>query len=240
MNRLLGRARDHVRRVLDDLAPLLAALLTRVAPYAHRRGAAEADAQILLEFTELAVGEGVHWVDDDRLDAAGGAVSQHMIHDRNNLGEALARAGARRYHVWAARSGRLDCADLVAEEAQVGPKLGGAPVLAPLEHLGGRGVQQVLADQVAHVGVGGVRGVKLHDRFGPQDLFVEGGVDGGADVVGANADEAADVLGVIGGEGVAEAEDVHGAVRRANVRAASIRLSSRMMDGTAGSRWNAA
>jgi len=73
-------------------------------------------------------------------------------------------------------------------------------------------VEDAVAHEVADVAAGFVRGVELHDRLGPQQLVVEGFVDGSADVVGADADERPDVLGVVVGEGVAEVEDVHGAV----------------------------
>jgi hypothetical protein len=84
------REQDVGRRV-EDRVSLLLILLTRVAPIAHEvRRARRADRQKLLELAELTVRQGVHRVDDERLDPAPGAGAQHVVDDRDDVGEALA------------------------------------------------------------------------------------------------------------------------------------------------------
>jgi hypothetical protein len=47
-------------------------------------------AQELFQLTVLAVGQCVHRIDDNRLNAFPGTAMQHVIDDRHNVGEALA------------------------------------------------------------------------------------------------------------------------------------------------------
>ena len=91
---------EHVRRVVAELFSRLTSFLSRVAGEPHRRltlwiGRVDELSELLV----LAVGEGVHRVDDDRLDAAPGAAAQHAVHDRHDVAKALAGTGAGRQHV---------------------------------------------------------------------------------------------------------------------------------------------
>ena len=90
----------HVRRVVAELFSRLTSFLSRVAGEPHRRltlriGCVDELSELLV----LAVGEGVHRVDDDRLDAAPGAAAQHAVNDRHDVAKALAGTGAGRQHV---------------------------------------------------------------------------------------------------------------------------------------------
>ncbi len=81
---------QDVWRVRDDLPLFDVALLARVA--LERDGAAAVwipVVQELHEFLLLAVGQSVHRVDDDRLDAASALAAQHAVDDRDNVGDAL-------------------------------------------------------------------------------------------------------------------------------------------------------
>src|SRR5213592_2140059 len=81
--------------VRDDLAPLVVALLARVAAERDRALAVRiASTQELLELARLAVGKRIHRVDDKRLDPLARTAAQHVVDDRDDVGEALTRAGA--------------------------------------------------------------------------------------------------------------------------------------------------
>ena len=91
---------DDVGRVLPDLLAFLVVLLAGVAPVGDRRAMTpRAVAEELVEFFLLAVGQGVHRVDDDRLDALARAGPQDVVDDRDDVAEALARTGAGREDV---------------------------------------------------------------------------------------------------------------------------------------------
>ena len=110
---------QDVRRVREDRLALLVALLAGVAAERDRPGRARrADAEELLELADLAVGQRVHRVDDDRLDPRARPVTQHVVDDRDDVGEALARAGAGRQHVVRAGARDLDRLALVAVQPQ--------------------------------------------------------------------------------------------------------------------------
>ena len=91
---------EHVRRVVAELFSRFASFLSRVPGEPYRRltlriGRVDELSKLLV----LAVGERVHRVDDDRLDAAPGAGEQHAVHDRHDVAQALAGTGAGRQHV---------------------------------------------------------------------------------------------------------------------------------------------
>ena len=50
----------------------------------------------LAQFFVLTVGESVHWIDDDCLNSPARAISKHMVHNRNDVGETLSRTSASR------------------------------------------------------------------------------------------------------------------------------------------------
>ena len=82
---------QDVRRVNEDLLALLISLLTGVPGEPYRRPFVfEAEVQELLQLAKLAVGQGVHWIDHDRLDPLARPSAQDMVDDRDDVGEALA------------------------------------------------------------------------------------------------------------------------------------------------------
>ena len=78
-------------RLSQDSLPLVGALLARIALERDWTVAVRvAVAEELAQFAPLAVGQGVHRVDDDRLDASPAATPQDEIHGRHDVGHALA------------------------------------------------------------------------------------------------------------------------------------------------------
>ncbi len=99
---------QDVRRVGQDLLALLVSLLSRVAPKGDRWFPFRiAQAEELLQFFGLAVGQRVHRVDDDGADALAAALAQDKIDDGDDVSQALAGAGACGQHVAVARCGGL-------------------------------------------------------------------------------------------------------------------------------------
>ena len=95
--------------------PLLVGLLARVAGEGHRSLAVRvAELEELLKLAVLAVGEGVHRVDDDGLYTPAGTPSQDVVDDRDDVGEALARARAGGEDVVVPCAGSPDRLGLVA------------------------------------------------------------------------------------------------------------------------------
>ena len=91
-----------------------------VAPEGDRRAMTpRAVAEELVEFLLLAVGQGVHRVDDDRLDALARPGPQDVVDDRDDVAEALARTGAGREHVVAVVACCSDRIDLVAMQCHL-------------------------------------------------------------------------------------------------------------------------
>ncbi|TFE69315.1 hypothetical protein A7Q09_05335 [Methylacidiphilum sp. Yel] len=81
---------QDVRGILDDLLPFGVRFLTGVA--AETDGASpvgEPQLQKLAELASLAVGEGVHGVDDDGPDALPGPLAQHGVHNGNEVSKTL-------------------------------------------------------------------------------------------------------------------------------------------------------
>jgi len=91
----LARADEHqlqhdvvgqqdVRRVREDRVAVLAAFLACVPGEGDLRVFLSEE---LLQFADLAVRQGVHRVDDDRLDALAAAVAEHPVDDRDDVGQ---------------------------------------------------------------------------------------------------------------------------------------------------------
>ena len=68
---------NDVGRVVADLVTLLPLFLARVPPHSYRRAilAERCSLEELRQLAQLAVGQSIHGIDDDRLDAPTGAVS---------------------------------------------------------------------------------------------------------------------------------------------------------------------
>ena len=105
---------QDVRRVAQDPLALLPLLLAGVAREGHRLLAVPVtEGQELLQLTALAVGQRVHGVDDDCLHAGSARLAEYAVHDGDDVGERLARAGAGGEHVALAAGGHLDGVTLV-------------------------------------------------------------------------------------------------------------------------------
>lgn len=103
----------------NDLAALLIRLLARVAAKRDRGLAVGvAVAEELLELAELAVGKRVHRIDDDRLNAPPAPSAQHFVNDRDDVGEALAGARARRQNIVVAGGSGAYPLDLMAVKSK--------------------------------------------------------------------------------------------------------------------------
>ena len=100
--------------MLQDPLPLLVALLACVPVKRHRRRTTIAVLQELAQLLQLAIRERVHRVHDDRPDTLAATLPQHAVHDWHDVGERLARPGARGQHVRSAGTGGADSLGLVA------------------------------------------------------------------------------------------------------------------------------
>src|SRR5690606_15081984 len=97
---------QDVRLAGEDPVPLLLALLAGVTVEGDRALVlGQPPLQEAAQLVELAVGERVHRVDDDRLDPARGGVPEDRVDDRQDVAEALAGSGPRTQHVAAAVPG---------------------------------------------------------------------------------------------------------------------------------------
>ena len=86
---------QDVRRARDDARACFLILLARVALERDRAFAVrETEVQEFLQLAKLAVGEGVHRVDDDGLNPFAGTVAQNVVHDGDDVGKTFARARA--------------------------------------------------------------------------------------------------------------------------------------------------
>ncbi len=72
---------QDVRRGVEDRLSLLLELLAGVPREGDRRLAVEPVAEELLQLAHLAVGQGIHRVDDDRPDALAASLAQDVVHD---------------------------------------------------------------------------------------------------------------------------------------------------------------
>ena len=81
---------EDVRRIAPNGFADVAFLLPRVPGEAHRRSTLRISLlEKLLQFLVLAVGQGVHRVHDDGLDATPGPVPEDVVHDRHDVRQAL-------------------------------------------------------------------------------------------------------------------------------------------------------
>lgn len=104
---------ENVRRIREDVLAVSVAVLPGVAAERHRLSTCRiAPLEEFLELQELAVGQGVHRVDDDGLDTGAIGSSQVLPHDPiddgDDIGKALTGAGARGQNVAQPTGGNLD------------------------------------------------------------------------------------------------------------------------------------
>ena len=192
----------------DDLLALLVALLARVAPEGD--GALVVRVALAEEFfqlADLAVGEGVHRVDDDRLDAAARAVAEHVVDDGDDVGEALARPGPGGEDVVLAGLRRLDGLHLVAMKPDRAVACGLA--FARPEDAPALGVKESGRHQIVDPATGLEARADLDQGLRPQQPLPDLPLNGLADALVPDPDEALDVPGVVADQVVAERKDVH-------------------------------
>ena len=198
-----------VGRVGPDGVASLAPLLPGIAGEANQALAFRvAPVDELPELLVLAVGEGVHRVDDNGLDAASGSGAEHVVHDRYDVGEALSGAGAGRQYVGAALLRLADRLALVLVEEELPAAVVGLGLVDPEDSRALR-VENALLDQIVDRASGPERRVELKERFRPEALGVENAVDESLDPRVTNLDEAPDVAPIVGDEVSSEVEDVH-------------------------------
>ena len=168
---------EDVRRIVANRLADGAPFLPRIACEAHRRPAFRvALVEKLPELLGLAVGEGVHGVDDDGPDALAGPVPKHVVHDRHDVGEALAGAGAGGQHAGASLGHLEDRLALVAVEVErlsAVVRVG----LADPEDARAFLVEHPFRDQIVDRAAGAERRVQLEERFRPEPLRIEDAVD---------------------------------------------------------------
>ena len=95
---------------------------------------------------------------------------KHVVDDGDDVGQALAGAGAGGQHVVVARCGRLDGFRLVRCRRSGLPAAVG---LLEAEDGPALGVQRAAGDQVVDPGAGLEAGVQLDQRFGPEQAVAQ-------------------------------------------------------------------
>jgi hypothetical protein len=104
---------------LQNLVPALLRLLPGVEGMSHLAGASRSSCvQVALQLLDLAVGQRIHRVDDDRSGLLRLRVPQHVIHDGHDVTHALTRPGAGRQNVALALLGEIDSVPLVPMKEQ--------------------------------------------------------------------------------------------------------------------------
>lgn len=197
---------DHVGRIAQQDVPLLAVELARIAAHPDRPPTVEAMVKELRQLLGLAVGQGVHRIDDDGLHRPAAAVPQHVVHDRHQVRQALARPGAGGQHVALSRRRGPDRLDLVpVQPHRAAVRVVGA--LADAEHPLAVTMQQALLDEVADVGPRLECWVQPDRRLGPQPVQVVGHPV--ADPFIPHGHEALDVAAVLADQLVSQVENVH-------------------------------
>src|SRR5262249_20108319 len=152
-------------------------------------GPRRSDREELLELAELAVRQGVHRVDDECLDPAPGSGPEHVVDDRDDVGETLTRARARRQDVVAAAPGSLDRLALMAVQTK-GLAIGALDALVAAKDLAAALVQKAFVDKLIDRPARFEGGVKLNDRMRPEESRSEFLVHARADLLVANHNEA--------------------------------------------------
>jgi len=185
---------QDVGLLVGNALALLVGFLAGVAGEGDRGTALRvAQTEELLQLAELAVRQRVHGVDDDRLDALARAPAQHVVDDGDDVGEALARAGAGGEHVVDAACGGADGFLLVAVEAQ-GLSVRVARGLVAAEDAGALGLEDALGDEPVD-GLAGLEGrVELDEGVGPEKPGLQLLLHHPAEALVADVDEGARVV----------------------------------------------
>ena len=143
----------------------------------------------LAEFLVLAVGQCVHRVQHQRLDAPARSGAQHMVHDWHDVGEALARSGTCGEDVAPSVCSRVYGLDLMAMQRHLlAPRILVGLVLP--EDLLRKRVQATAADQFVHGGARLEGGIQPDPGIRPEQPPVEGVVHRASDSLIGYLDEA--------------------------------------------------
>ena len=196
-----------VRRIGPDLSPLGLPLLPGVTREAHRRFAV-ARREELGELLVLAVRQGVHGIDDNRLYSVPRPAPQHMIDDGNDIRQALAGTGAAGQDIRLSRPGLADGLRLVRIEREL-PAGGVGVRLVQPEDPGALFMEHPFRDQIVDRSPGFEGRVQLKERFRPEGAGVELRIDLAPNSRIGNFDETAGVVGIIRHKAVPERENVH-------------------------------
>jgi len=106
---------ENIRRVRDDLLALLVALLTCVAPKRYGPLAVWiAVTQELRKFLELTIGQGVHRVNDDSLDALASFVFEHVVNYGDDIAQTLPGPRPRRKDIVSTFAGCVNGVELMS------------------------------------------------------------------------------------------------------------------------------
>ena len=115
---------QDIRRPRQDALAFFTRFLPRIAGVADRLPVfRKAFAQILIQLFYLAVDQGVHGINDDRLDALAAATAQDMIDDGRDVGQTRAGASARGQSVMMAAAGDLNGVALMPAQCHGGAAL---------------------------------------------------------------------------------------------------------------------
>ena len=108
---------EDMGRILLDRPLLSVTLLTGVAGKAH--WSIGHTGEEALDRLRLRVDQSIHRVDNDGTNAPIlGLMGQHMVHNRDDVGQALPRTSARSHHIVLASCSEVDSPLLVAKEVQ--------------------------------------------------------------------------------------------------------------------------
>lgn len=164
--------------------------------------------QRFFQLTKLAVGQRIHGINDDRLNAAPRARPQDVVHDGHDVGEALARAGPSRLDVVPA----LFCLPygifLMLVKAMVLSAADRGGFIAP-EDLAAASIENTGPYKLVN-GLARLEGwVQLNHRIGPQGAGRKTAFNELIQPGLSDRDETRNVIAVVLDDLIAEAEYVH-------------------------------
>jgi hypothetical protein len=189
-------------------------------------------AQELCQFVVLAVGQGVHRVDDDGLNAFAGAALQNEINNGHDVCEALAGAGACRQHV--IRPLLCDPSSIFLVRMEPHLLADAVRLLILAENVGALLVEQLLFDKVVNPRTWLKRRIELNQRLRPQHPFVQPLCYVGLNRLVVDIDEALNIAGVIADQLVAEIENIHVILESSHLCRGWRRCSVKIVVGVAG------
>ena len=159
------------------------------------------------KLAHLAVGQRIHGIDNDGLDAFAGAIAKHVIHDRQNVGQTLARACAGSQHKIGPGASRPDRLILMAMKPHGMARAVGF-LLSP-KYLCTRLVKNLFGDQLVDRGTGFKRWVELNQGRRPEQATAERLLDFVLQPLVCNLDKATDKGIVVVDQPVPHFENVH-------------------------------